>query len=71
MAYTWTQTLWDTSDNIMTNPDFSGMKNYSFQMQICHNISKPIHPEACNVSAATYMVQYTTHCVTSLHCYTY
>ncbi len=58
MAYSWNQQVWDTSDNIYSNPDFSNKKNYTFQLQICRNITKPIHPEACNVSAATYMVRH-------------
>ena len=58
MAYQWNQTVYDTSDNMYTNPDFSNKKTLNFQMQICRNITKPIHPEACNVSAATYMVSF-------------
>ena len=55
-AYTWSQTVLDTSDNLLTNPDFSNKVQYNFQLQICRNITKPMDPMACNVTSPAYMV---------------
>ena len=46
----------DTSDNLLTNPDFSDKVQYNFQLQICRNITKPMDPMACNVTSPAYMV---------------
>ena len=56
MAYQWNQTLWNTANNMMTNTDFSDEVHVMLQVQICKNITKPIMPSACNVSAPAYMV---------------
>lgn len=55
MAYQWNQTLLDTSGNMMMNPDLATKVNVMLQLQVCKNISKPIMPAACNVSAPAYM----------------
>ena len=55
-AYTWSQMVLDTSDNLLTNPDFSDKVQYNFQLQICRNITKPMDPMACNVTSPVYMV---------------
>lgn len=55
MAYQWNQSLWDTTNNLMTNTDFANPVNVMLQVQVCRNITKPIMPMACNVSAPAYM----------------
>lgn len=55
-AYQWNQTLWNTANNMMTNTDYAEKVNVMLQVQVCKNITKPIMPEACNVSAPAYMV---------------
>ncbi len=57
MAYQWNQTLWNTDGNMVSNPDFSDKVNVMLQVQVCRNITKPIVPAACNVSAPAYMVR--------------
>lgn len=56
MAYQWNQSLWDTTDNVLTNSDFANKVDVMLQVQVCRNITKPIMPMACNVSAPAYMV---------------
>lgn len=56
MAYQWNQTLLNTASNMMTNPDFSDKIDVMLQVQVCRDITKPIMPEVCNVSAPAYMV---------------
>ena len=41
---------------MLTNTDFSNKVNLMLQVQVCRNITKPILPAACNVSAPAYMV---------------
>jgi len=57
MAYMWNQTVIDTTNNMLTNPDFSNMVKYNFQLQICRNITKPMDPGSCNVTSPVYMVR--------------
>ena len=56
MAYQWNQTVWDTAGNLFTNTDYSDQVHLMLQVQVCRNITKPIMPNVCNVSAPAYMV---------------
>jgi len=60
MAYMWNQTVIDTTNNMLTNPDFSNMVKYNFQLQICRNITKPMDPGSCNVTSPVYMMDATS-----------
>ena len=72
MAYRWNQTLLDTSGNMMMNPDLATKVNVMLQLQVCKNISTPIMPAACNVSAPAYMVGFhAKHIICTMNSHSY
>lgn len=68
MAYQWTQTLWNTDGNMVTNTNFSNPVHFMLQVQVCRNITKPIMPEVCNVSAPAYMVRMHLQYLSCMYC---
>ncbi|CAI8031856.1 hypothetical protein GBAR_LOCUS18047, partial [Geodia barretti] len=42
-GYVWTQTVYDTTGNILTNPGFSNPVKKTLQVHVCRNITKAMN----------------------------
>ena len=42
-GYVWSQTVWDTENNLFTNDDYSDQQNFTLQLQLCRNITLPMN----------------------------
>ena len=56
-GYQWSQTLYDTTGNLLTNPDFSSPVKKTLQVHVCRNITKAMNAN-CSAKgvAPVYMV---------------
>ena len=50
-GYSWNQTVWDTTDNILSNTDFASSVHLGFQLQFCRNVSTLLYPAYCKTAA--------------------
>ena len=57
-GYVWTQTVYETTGNILTNPDFSNQVKKTLQVHVCRNITKAMNTNCSSKGLApVYMVK--------------
>ncbi|XP_019850720.1 PREDICTED: uncharacterized protein LOC109581225 isoform X2 [Amphimedon queenslandica] len=53
--YSWKQSVYDTSNNVLTNISFSDTVNVTIQLGICQNVSSPM--SGCSGSGPIFMMR--------------
>ena len=57
-GYVWTQMVYDTTGNILTNPDFSNPVKKTLRVHVCRNITKAMNTNCSSKGLApVYMVK--------------